>query len=127
MHERHYASSSFFTVRNYPHNTNTLKIGHCRDSISPNEIIATGDQTFARYIISPPDLQDYLKDLDMDIKVIRKKKKNVKGKILNRLNYQDVILITYARPEFKATLPNFSFFIPFLDTLYLTTADYSRI
>lgn len=32
------------------------------------------DQTFARYIISSPDLQDYL---DIDIKIIRKKKKNV--------------------------------------------------
>lgn len=76
IYERHYASSSFLIVCNYPHNTNISKIGHCRDSISPNEIIATRDQTFARYIISSPDnLQDYLQDLDMDTKIIRKKKK----------------------------------------------------
>lgn len=73
MHERYYASSSLFTVCNYPHNANILKIGHCRDSIFPNEIIATRDRTFARYIISSPDLQDHLENLDMDIKIIRKK------------------------------------------------------
>lgn len=27
MHERYYASSSLFTVCNYPHNANILKIG----------------------------------------------------------------------------------------------------
>lgn len=130
MHERYYASSSLFTVCNYPHNANILKIGHCRDSISPNEIIATRDRTFARYIISSPDLQDYLENLDMDIKIIRKKKrkKNVefKRKILNRLNYQDVVLITYALPFLNLSLLT-SLSLSFSRYPISSTADYSRI
>lgn len=130
MHERYYASSSLFTVCNYPHNANILKIGHCRDSISPNEIIATRDRTFARYIISSPDLQDYLENLNMDIKIIRKKKrkKNVefKRKILNRLNYQDVVLITYALPFLNLSLLT-SLSLSFSRYPISSTADYSRI
>lgn len=69
MHERHYGSSSFFTVYNYPHNTNILKIGHYRDSISPNE--ERSNFCEIHYFLSLQDLQDYL---DIDIKIIRKKR-----------------------------------------------------
>lgn len=116
MHERYYASSSLFTVCNYPHNANILKIGHCRDSISPNEIIATRDRTFARYIISSPDLQDYLENLDMDIKIIRKKEEKkcrIQKKNLKSIELPKRCLYYLRSSIFKPLSPNFSFFILF--------------